>query len=187
MNMNTKVNGSWSDSKHWWMDLLKSAISFSVAGAVTLFVIDAVQLHRTDAKARADAFYQARLKALDDFRSTAIGYDMNARIAFSDLRQVTPSAKTPAMATFENESLVKWAMSLETIAYLFPSLEGKAKALSHLGAQRYRIYADERDTPSRNAQSSQTKFNDITDQIEKARSELVLQIHNSLFPSTRRE
>ena len=69
-----KTSGAigWSDWQKWVMDVLKNTLAFAAAGFVTLFVVDNVQAERESEKARATAFYGARIKAIQDYQA-AVG------------------------------------------------------------------------------------------------------------------
>ena len=133
-------DGDWSDSRKWQMDLLKSAIAFTLAGVVSLFVVDKLQAERATEKARADAFYTTRLKALDDFRTASVKYDLAGHTAYTELYQWHGKEKVKAMLLYEQESYPTWKLSLETIAQLFPSQSKNVDAILYTNRKRDAIY-----------------------------------------------
>jgi hypothetical protein len=134
------MNAEWSDSKKWKMDLVKSAITFSVAALISLFLIDFVQEQRIQKKARADAEYSARLKALDEFRSTSVHYDAAAHAAFADLFEWKVRLKTPAMVRYEQDAYPKWKASIETTSHMFPEHSADIRSLEKAALARHDIY-----------------------------------------------
>lgn len=79
-NKAPKAKKAWSDWQKWWMDLAKSAITFSVAATVSLLVIDKIQQERAEKRAhikvKEDALLATRLKALEEFRVAILtGFD----------------------------------------------------------------------------------------------------------------
>jgi hypothetical protein len=102
------MNDKWSDAKKWGMDLLKSAITFTVAALVSLFVIDHIQEQRIQRKARADAAYTAKLKALEEFRLATVQYDIAADAAFASLFEWGTREKSAPMLRYEQDAFPKW-------------------------------------------------------------------------------
>jgi hypothetical protein len=130
----------WSDSKKWRMDLLKSAITFSVAALVTLFVVDKIQVRRSFENAQASAYYAERVKALVQLQSETVLYDRSAHTAYTELFQWNSRQKTPAMVEYEQVAYPRWQLVLESAEYLFPNCAGAIQLLRASNDQRHEIY-----------------------------------------------
>lgn len=181
----------WSDIQKWRMDLLKSAISFTVAAVVSLFIIDTVQANRAQEKARAEAYYATRLKALEDFRASTVAYDLAAHTAYAELYQWKSKVKTPAMLRYEQEAYPSWWLSIENIQHLFPTHVADAQTLAAKGQERHSMYdrlVDKRlDTTGVAAidpWSTRKEFNELSESMRKARTELIAKLQGSMFPSS---
>lgn len=183
------MDKEWSDSKKWWMDLAKSAVSFTFAAFVSLFLIGRLQEARVLEKARGDAFYSARLEALEEFREASVGYDLAAHTAYTELYQWDRSPKSEAMLAYEQDAYPRWFISLETIQFLYPELTDKTESVRRLGQTRHKIYdhmidavLDNRSTAQELQPEQERECFDALGQGSKhARSQLIASIQHSLF------
>jgi hypothetical protein len=181
----------WSDAKKWRMDLLKSGITFTIAALVSLFLIDHIQEQRVANKAKADAAYSARLKALADVRLATVQYDAAADAAFADLFQWSQREKTSAMVRYEQEAYPQWLTALETAVSLFPQQSSEIGKLVRAAQKRHSIYdrlVDERldskeVTKSVNPWPVRSDFKVLTDQLVTLRADVVRKLQAAVFPA----
>ena len=184
----------WSDAKKWQMDLLKSGITFTIAALVSLFLIDHIQERRVANKAKADAAYSARLKALADIRLATVRYDAAADAAFADLFQWSQREKTPAMVRYEQEAYPQWLAAVETAVHLFPQQSPEISKLVAAAQKRHSIYdwlVDERldskeVTKSVNPWPVRGDFKVMSEQLVTLRAEVVRQMQAAVFPADAR-
>lgn len=173
------------------MDLLKSGITFTIAALVSLFLIDHIQEQRVQNKAKADAAYASRLKALADIRLATVQYDAAADAAFADLFQWSERQKTPAMVRYEQEAYPQWQAAVETAAHLFPQQSAEISKLAGVARKRHSIYdrlVDERlDSKEAfklvNPWPVRDEFKLLSDQLVTLRAELVTQLQAAVFPA----
>lgn len=125
-----KKKPAWSDWRKWGMDLVKSAITFSVAAAVSLLVIDKIQQSRADERARIkvkeDALLAARLKVLAELRSTILtGFD-DMKLAMIEMAgQAKNKEKVSDAKMLAAHSRV--VSSINEVTILFPKCSGFSK------------------------------------------------------------
>jgi len=184
----------WSDLKKWRMDLLKSGITFTIAALASVFVIDHIQEQRIQNKAKADAAYTTRLKALADIRLATVQYDAAADAAFADLFQWSDRVKTPAMVRYEQEAYPKWMAAVETASHMFPQQSAEIGKLISTAQKRHAIYdklVDER-LDSKEATKMvdpwpvRGQFKLLSAQLMTSRTELVKQLQSAVFPADAR-
>ncbi|MGV7244385.1 hypothetical protein [Caballeronia sp. M23-90] len=187
----------WTENKKWCMDLLKNAISFVAAAAITLFVINRVQDSHAFENAKATAYYSERVKALDEFESAALRYDLSAHTAFTDLFEWRSKQKTSAMLKYEQDDYPRWLLALETVQFLFVDCANAVQALEDAGTRRHKIYHDNvvaqvdrngeidekwRSEQVNNLWKARKEFDNLTDDMGQKRKHLVAGIQTSLFP-----
>jgi hypothetical protein len=184
------MSETWSDEKKWWMELLKGAISFTVAAFVSITLIDNVQANRQIEKARADAYYSARLKALEDFRAASVTYDLAAHTAYTELYQWKSKEKTPAMLKYEQEAYPRWLLALETLENLYPNISADTKLLDAKAFARHKLYDTLVDTRLDGIMTTpidpwakRHDFNSISEVMRTKRAELISKLQKSLFPA----
>lgn len=134
------ILGEWTDAKKWKMDLVKSALAFSVAAVLTLFVVNKIQEVQALENAKASAFYTERVSAMRQLQSETVIYDRAAHTAYTELYQWSSRQKTPAMVEYEQVAYPRWQLVLESAEYLFPDCQNAIKSLRTLNEQRHEIY-----------------------------------------------
>jgi hypothetical protein len=175
------------------MDFLKSAITFSVAAVVSLFVIDYVQEQRIQEKAKADAAYATKLKGLDDFRMATVQYDSAADAAFADLFEWSTRQKTDGMVRYEQEAFPRWLAAVETASHMFPKQADDISKLFELARKRHAIYdklVDERldfkeSVKAIDPWAVRPNFRSLSDELKKSRRDLVETLQAVVFPVER--
>jgi hypothetical protein len=173
------------------MDLLKTFITFTAGVIVSLFVLDRIQHSRAVDKAKEDAFYQVRIRALDDFRESAVTYDLSAYSAFTDLYQWRGKAKTEAMLRYEQSAFPRLRLARETVALLFPDLAGDMMLYETKTKARHDLYdaivdtrLDGRDDTALFPDAKRAAFDTLTVETSSLRSQIVQKIASRLFPLT---
>lgn len=185
------MTGDWSDSTKWKMDLVKSAVTFTVAALVSLVVFDKIQEWRVERKARADAFYAARLKSLEELRSATVAYDLAAHTAYTDLYEWKTRIKTASMLRYEQDSYPRWVLSLETVQLLFPTSGGDVQRLVENANERHKVYdtfVDKRLDNQKNIAkidpwAGRADFNKLSKTGAELRAGLIAKLQASLFPT----
>ena len=188
--MSYTEQAGWSDGKKWRMDLLKSVIAFGVGALISLLVIEQIQYARAVAKAKEDAFYSVRLKALGDFRQSAVAYDLAAHSAYTDLYQWKDKIKTAAMLRYEQDAYPTWQLACETVLHLFPESKSPMAQYQEKNKQRHALYdrlVDQRldgtdETPI-NPWVHRKNFDALTEEMATIRSQLIHAVQKQLFPS----
>jgi hypothetical protein len=183
------MEAEWSESKKWSMDVLKSGITFTIAALVSLFLIDHIQEQRIQNKAKADAAYATRLKALAELRLVTVQYDTAADAAFADLFEWSGRQKTSAMVRYEQEIYPQWLSATETASHMFPLQSAEIANLATTALKRHAIYdklVDER-LDSRDASESidpwpvREDFKSLSAQLVTLRSELIGNLQSAVF------
>src|SRR4051794_28865262 len=95
---------AWTEMQKWWMDLAKSAITFTVGLIVTLTVVYGIQRKRDEQQKRRDALFALRLAAIDAFQKACVNYELAAVAAYTDLYQWTGKTKTENMQRYEGSA-----------------------------------------------------------------------------------
>lgn len=185
------MNTQWSDSMKWKMELLKSGITFTIAALISLFVIDYIQDQRVQKKAKADAAYSARLKALDDFRSATVNYDTAAEAAFAALFEWSGREKTAAMIRYEQDAYPKWLSAIETTSHMYPREASEIEKLVLMSTKRHGIYdglvdqrLDSKD-PSKpiDPWAVRTAFHSSSRDLTALRAQIIKSLQSDVFPS----
>lgn len=188
------MEAEWSDLKKWRMDLLKSGITFTIAALVSLFLIDHIQEKRIQNKAKEDAAYATRLKALAEIRSATVQYDTAADAAFADLFQWSGRQKTSAMVRYEQEAYPQWLSAVETASHMFPWQCAEIEKIVSTALKRHAIYdrlVDQR-LDSKEASKAidpwpvRSDFKSMSAQLVILRAELIKQLQSAVFPAEAR-
>ena len=133
----------WSDKKAWWLDLLKSVITFTLAAIITVVVINRIEEDRTKQRSYTEACDQLRFTALEDFRKNTLKYSEAALDAYVDLYEWKGPTKTPSMLKYEQEAHDDYLIALEELERRFediPGLKEQIATFHRVSEDRHEIY-----------------------------------------------
>lgn len=180
----------WSDTRKWWMELLKNAIIGGTALTITLTFVNRIDARRVRENAQVNAYFDARIKALDNFVKAGAHYDHAAHTAYVEMHAWEPGVKEKRtkMIEFETVAFPEWSLSMEAISNLFADCAGSVAKLRSIAESRYRLY-------HRHVVADRSRFNayDVglwadrqefeahTTKIRSLRSEIVGQIQRYLY------
>jgi hypothetical protein len=68
---------NWSDAKKWWMDLLKSALTFSLISVAAIIFLESRQDKRSIEQYQRQSTLQFRLGKLEQFKSASLRYQVD--------------------------------------------------------------------------------------------------------------
>lgn len=103
----------WTPQKKWWMDLLKSFLSFALVAVASVLVLDRYAAGQAKLRMQADSAFQIRVDALREFRRATLTYEADARSAFIELYQWVGKQKTATMIRYEQDSYKGWKAAVE--------------------------------------------------------------------------
>jgi hypothetical protein len=139
------MNHKWSPEKEWWMDLLKSLVSFVLVAFFTYIVIDRYTEQRSKLRVQDDAVFQVRVEALREFRRATMAYEVAALSAYVDLYQWQTMKKTATMLRYEQEAWSAWKAALEEVRFRQsddPIVKDAVDSLTEAVNARHLIYDD---------------------------------------------
>lgn len=64
----------WSPAKKWWMDLLKSCITFALAVLASIFLLNSIDDSRSKALFKSQKIFEYKLSALKNFEIDSLEY-----------------------------------------------------------------------------------------------------------------
>jgi hypothetical protein len=139
----------WSSARKWWMDLLKSVLSFTIIAALTYAIVDDFQYQRDRRRARLVERGLAKSAAIEQFRNASLRYREAALDAFVDLSALhkqpasTDKRKSEAMLNYAGVAYDDYLVALERIRADFSRCSGLGKLLDELEVSnkaRHKIY-----------------------------------------------
>ena len=140
--------GNWSDARQWRFDLLKNVITFGFVTAITLVALDNLEENRVEQRFLAQAAFQERVRASDEFRRASLRYNETAREAYLGMARVAGGGRS-AEPSIELHAIA-WQnhlIALERLSALAEGSEDLSTCLSELRAlsvDRNGIYLEAR-------------------------------------------
>ena len=185
------MNAEWSETKKWWMDLLKWTVTFFVGALLSYCVVDRLEDQRLRERARADASFRLKLSSAQEFQRALVSYDVAAVSAYTDLYQWKGKLKTPAMVWYEREAYAGWIIALEDLEKRFASNTAIMQAVSDLRSankKRHKIYdglvdyrLDRSDTTPIDPERTRGDFDELSKTIAQLRGEIVEKIEGMIL------
>lgn len=127
---------NWSDQKKWWMDLLRSLVTFVIVAIVTIFIIESYNARRDDSRDRAKVHLQKLQEIEKEFESASLLYFNSIHYSFlwklgekydPDIVQkfISPN-QTEKFISVDKE---RYDLALAKVDLYFPKLESKINNL----------------------------------------------------------
>jgi len=194
--------GEWSDRRKWWMDLLRSILSFTAIAVLTYAIVDGVQYRRDRERARLVEEGLTRREVLEQFRSSSLRYREAALDAFVDLyplyRQAQLSterdAKSDAMLRYESVAYDDYLLSMEGLRDNFSScgeLGVLLDDLKRVNDSRHEIYDQLFDlkvdgfiTFEANPAAQRDAFDKGLEEFSRKRDEILKQLRTCIAASS---
>ena len=142
------MDEDWTPFRKWWMDILKSAIIFTVAAILTYKYIDQIQYSRDAGRAAKVAELVSMRSALDELRNATFYYHESAYDAYIELEAISKSEeqhrqKGLAMREYEGNAYTKLLLAAERVQDNFPGKNEINRLLENLlkeGQQGHDLY-----------------------------------------------
>ena len=185
------MNTAWSETKKWWMDLIKWTVTFFLGALLSYFIVDKLEDQRLQKRAKEDASFRLKLSSAQEFQRALASYDVAAVSAYTELYQWKGKLKTPAMEWYERQAYAGWIIAIEDIEKRFASDKSIQQAISELRSankERHIIYdhwvdhrLDNADNTPIDPKSTREKFNDLSKKIAQLRGEIVEKIEGLIL------
>ena len=181
----------WSPWREWCMDVLKTLLTFAMAAAASLLIIDRLEEQRAELRYFSQVGFQTRLSALDDFRTSSLRYKRAAYAAFTDLSEWNGSLeKTPGMRHYELQAYQEFQIGIEGLRFRF----GKYSDINQLVDQfeksndrRHHIYrllreyrAKNKTWPAGEPMRSRAEFDKHFETFDGIRNSIIAQLETSI-------
>lgn len=159
----------WSNSKKWWMDLLKSVISFFIIASLTIFIIDTHNSEVEEIKSRFKHQLSTLEQTADLLEESIIDYYGSAYDAYLDRSSVNGvyenNKKPSSVIKYEDDSFDQIKLSMAKVESRYPEFVGDINAWREANSEMHRIYK---------TLSRFTEFNKVRKESRNLASEIVM-------------
>jgi hypothetical protein len=141
----TKEPTQWTDPKKWWMDLLKSVVTFAVGVVLTLLIVNRLDESRLERRFQSQLGHNLKVQAADAFRLATLEYSDAAQDAYFEMARIAKSGKkeqtfpilydqerTIPIRRYEDDTWVRLQASFEAVKLRFASNQEIGPCLEQL-------------------------------------------------------
>lgn len=109
----------WSDSKQWWMDLIKSVIAFAIVAFFTFLFINKLEDSRQRENFKWQAKYGAKIEALRSFEDEARRFILFSYYAMREYTCGSTRHTSKTIEVWEVERIDTLKIKLDSVKYWF--------------------------------------------------------------------
>jgi hypothetical protein len=96
----------WSDSKKWWMDLLKTVVAYGIVAVLTLLIINRFDERRLENRFQSQLEHNLRVQASDSFRQATLEYHDAAQDAYLEMARSSLSTPVETPRRYDQDKAI---------------------------------------------------------------------------------